>query len=127
MFQAMWCAFKSYRSNTPMEKVLVDYDNNAVWVQASEPSKRVLIWASIGSIGVKTTDQEPCVDDVFWHISANDTTLSCPASAQGAEKMLARFREFPGFDNERVILAMSYSDNALFLPWEKKARHDDQS
>jgi hypothetical protein len=67
-----------------------------------------------------TTDDGPVSDDVFWVLHGSDGTgCVIPSEASGADGILKRLQELPGFDNEKFIESMGSTANQSFLVWSK--------
>ena len=73
---------------------------------------------------IVTTDKGPVQDDVFWVLThlAGDPLL-IPASAQGSDQLFDAFAALKGIDFETAVHAMSSTENARFLIWERRVLH----
>jgi len=75
-------------------------------------------WPDLRSVTIRTTDQGPFVDDVFWLLERRDgTVVAVPSEAAGEPALLERLQQLPGFDNEAVIRASMSIENAVFHCW----------
>lgn len=73
---------------------------------------------------IVTNDRGPVEDDVFWVLSHNGgTPITFPASAKGSELLFDTFAALKGVDFEKAVRAMSSTQNARFLIWEKRVLH----
>lgn len=78
-------------------------------------------WEDLRSVLIETTDQGPFQNDVFWVLVGTRGRCVVPGEAKGAQEMLGRFQDLPGFDNEAVIAAMGSAENRTFVCWQKPA------
>lgn len=89
-------------------------------------------WGSTASVSlnevqrilIRTTDQGPFDDDVFFVLETAGKNFVIPQAAPGASQLLEYFQQLPDFNNEAVIDSMGCTDNKEFLCWERVA---DQS
>jgi hypothetical protein len=76
----------------------------------------------LSAVVIKTTDQGPFLEDVFFILIGKDQQSGCVVT-QGAagesELFNALQTRLPGIDNEKVIEAMSSTDNHSFLIWRR--------
>ena len=73
---------------------------------------------------IVTNDRGPVEDDVFWVLSHNGgEPVAIPASAKGSELLFDAFAALKGADFENAVRAMSSTQNARFLIWEKRVLH----
>lgn len=78
-------------------------------------------WNDLQAIEIRTTDQGPFVEDVFLLLHTNEGGLAVPQEADGSAALLAHLQQWPGFDTEAVIAAMTCTDNAAFPCWRRDA------
>jgi hypothetical protein len=77
-------------------------------------------WEDLVEVQIVTTDEGPFVDDVFFLlIGANGTGCVVPQEDPQSGALLSRLQELPGFDNGKVIEAMTCTANARFVCWKK--------
>ena len=88
------------------------------WARGSTASVR---WNDVQRVLIRTTDGGPFDDDVFFIVEASGKSYVVPQQAAGAEQLLERLQELPGFDNEAVIESMGCTDNKEFLCWERES------
>lgn len=79
----------------------------------------------IQRVAVRTTNQGPFDEDVFFMLEANNNTFLIPQGAEGTTQLLERLQQLPGFDNEALINSMCCMDNKVFLCWERLADQSD--
>jgi hypothetical protein len=95
-------------------------DAEAVQFERLDGLSGSLAWEQVTRVTIRTTDQGPFVEDVFYILeSADGETLVVPQMAPGCEELLSALQALPGFDNEAVIAAMACTDNQEFLCWER--------
>ncbi len=78
-------------------------------------------WASITEVSVVTTNEGPWAEDAFIVLSNTEAETGClvPNGADGAEDLVSKLCELPGFDEEAFIQAMGCTSNNRFLCWSK--------
>ena len=70
-------------------------------------------------IEIITTDAGPWAADVWYVFSFSSGTISFPQGATGDKAAVDYLLSLPDFNELQFILAMSSSDNARFLCWQK--------
>lgn len=97
----------------------VTYDD--VGVRGARPggSVEAIDWRDLESIELVTNSLGPFATDVFWQIRGADRVIGFPMGARGEERILERFQELEGFDNESFIEAMGSTSDAVFLLWRR--------
>lgn len=90
-------------------------------VKVTDPSgeSSFLPWELIRGIVIQTNDSGPLGADVWWFAAGDEGSVTFPMGASGEKEALAYFQTLPGFDNHALIDAMSCTDNATFLLWQK--------
>ena len=97
--------------------MVVEVDEQGV-TRRSNGEVEVVAWPELARVLIRTTDTGPFADDVFWLLERRDgSVLVVPSEAAGADRLLERLQELPGFDNEAVIRASTSVENALFPCW----------
>jgi hypothetical protein len=107
------------RPEPGMDRVRFDGEEVTRWM-ADGRSEHVR-WDELEEVGIITTDEGPFAEDVYWILVARGGNGGCavPSGAEGADALLARLQELPGFDNEVVIRAMASTENARFVCWRR--------
>jgi hypothetical protein len=108
---------------SPYEAVKVWFEDQQVWVQWPSKEPESIKWDAIIGIAIETNDQGPFVEDVYWLLASKEKVISYPSEATGTEEMLKRLQEIPTFNNERLIDAMTCTDNQTFILWDHEGRH----
>lgn len=70
-------------------------------------------------VEIITTDAGPWVADVWYEFSFSSGSVCFPQGATGDKAAVDYLLVMPGVDELQFILAMSSSDNARFLCWQK--------
>jgi hypothetical protein len=70
-------------------------------------------------VEVMTTDAGPAVTDVYFILADSEGECVIPMGSAGDEHLLEKLQTLPGFDNETYIQAMSSTEDARFLCWQK--------
>jgi len=111
---------KSRFEMAPINRVsVVACDSTALQFQWARGSTTSIHWDDVQRVLIRTTDRGPFDDDVFFVVEASGENYVIPQQAAGAEQLLSRLQQLPGFDNEAVIESMGCTDNKDFLCWER--------
>lgn len=80
-------------------------------------------WDELREIIVVTNDHGPFADDVHWLFlgAVGVPVCAVPQSAVGADAMVARVQQLPGFRHDRLVEAMGSTQNARFTVWTREA------
>lgn len=79
-----------------------------------------MLFADLLGVALQTTDQGPAVDDMFFLLGYREGSLVVPSEAVGADQLLERLQQLPGFDNEAVVSASASMHNEIFLCWDRR-------
>ncbi len=109
---------------SPHAGVKVWFDSENAWVHWPAEEPEFVSWDSLLGVAIETTDEGPFVVDVYWHLASKDKVITYPAEATGAQEILQRLQKIPTFNNERLIRAMSCTDNETFILWDHAGRHE---
>lgn len=104
------------------EQVRVRFDEDAISVIHKDGTRESVKWSELTAVVIETTDQGPFMEDVFFILVGSDHSPGCvvPQGAAGESELFSALQtRLPGFDNERVIEAMSSTDNNSFLIWRR--------
>ncbi|VVE55659.1 hypothetical protein PHO31112_05018 [Pandoraea horticolens] len=103
--------------------ITVTHDDDSITVTFPNGRTRSVNWDVLTKIVIRTTDEGPVVDDVFWELYVGDALkLAYPQHADSDHRLLKAMQErLRGFDNEVVIEAMGSTGNANFTAWERVA------
>jgi len=82
-------------------------------------TRETVSWEQINRVLLRTTDKGPFDDDVFFVLETATGTLVIPQAVKGSYELLSYLQRLPDFDNERVIEAMSCTENREFLCWQR--------
>lgn len=106
--------------NAPLHRVTTAViDRNEILYRRINGQSATLRLDAIDRVLIRTTDQGPFEDDVFYVLQAAEEVLVPSQGAGGCAALLEELQNLPGFDNEAVIAAMSSTDNREFLCWER--------
>jgi hypothetical protein len=75
-------------------------------------------WDELDSVRVMTTPEGPAAEDVFFVLEAGDHGCVVPQGS-APDGFLPRLQALPGFDNEKLIEAMSTAEEAEFACWQR--------
>lgn len=90
---------------------------NFRWARGSTASVAL---NEVRRILIRTTDQGPFDDDVFFIVETSGKNFVIPQAAAGASQLLKHFQQLLGFNNEAVINSMGCTDNKEFVCWERE-------
>ena len=114
------------RAMAPINRVaVVTCDDQTITFRRAWRSAVSVNMNEVRRILMRTTDQGPFDDDVFFIVEVTGKTFVIPQAAPGASEMLEHFQQLPGFNNEAVIDSMGCTDNKEFLCWERVADQSD--
>ena len=102
------------------QTIYCEVDEDGVRVAMPDDTVCVVLWDDLQSVRIRTTDEGPFENDFFWLLEgAGGHVCTIPQEAAGADDLLPRLQELPGFDNEAVIAASGSADNREFLCWQR--------
>ncbi len=108
------------RSRLEESKVVVAFDEERVWCRSPDSPEVSIAWSELERVVIRTTDAGPFAADFFWVLEAGaGRTLVLPGGATGAQELLRRLQQLPGFDNEAVIAAAASTDVQTFECWHR--------
>ena len=99
----------------------ITFDDDRIFLMLDGGDTRTVYWKDLTMVGIRTTDDGPWEQDVFWGLHTGDESpaLVYPQDIEGADALFSALQSrLPGFDNEQVIAAMGSTDNAFFKIWE---------
>jgi hypothetical protein len=104
-------------SSEPLTEVVITQDK----ISCTRPNGDIeqVQWDDLERVEVLTTDAGPAVTDVYFILVGSDTECIIPMGSAGDEHLLEKLQTLPGFDNETYIKAMSSTEDARFLCWQK--------
>ncbi len=99
----------------------ISFDDDSIRRRTPDGAEETIRWRDLSAVLIETTDAGPFSDDVFWVLLAEDLQSGCvvPSGADGAEPLIEKLMNLPGFRYETMIEAMASTDNNRFLVWEK--------
>ncbi len=101
----------------------VSFDSDGIVAIDAAGKKSGLLWKDLTEVSIRTTDEGPFSEDVFWlfYDGGDEPSIILPGSAPGNDELLVELqRRLPGFDNETFIDAMGSTSSAQFVLWKKK-------
>jgi hypothetical protein len=100
---------------------VVEFDDSSVTRRVGDGRIESVRWDDLVEVAIVTTDQGPLTEDVFWLLIGRGEDTGCAISqgAKGADKLLRKLQELPGFNNDAVIEAMTSTSNNRFTYWQK--------
>lgn len=95
----------------------VRFDDDRIIRMLGDAEYESVRWDELRAIEIKTTNEGPFVDDVFWVLHAEEGGCVLPSETEGMDVLLSRLQQLPGFDDHAVIEAMGCTDNDQFPVW----------
>jgi len=78
-----------------------------------------LEFQNLQRVTIRTTDEGPFAEDVFWILTTHNQVCIIPQSAEGQVELFDQLLKLPGFDCQAMIVAMSSTNNAEFECWTR--------
>ena len=105
----------------PEDDYVIVLTDESIEVMNPDGTKASVRWDDIQTITLMTTDQGPFLPDVWFELNGTEGRCLFPQGAPLSDEAYQRISQFDGFDFEVFINAMSVTDNALHLLWQRKA------
>lgn len=103
----------------PLHRVVaLEVDADEIRFRRMSGSRGTVRWDDVRRVLIRTTDEGPFIEDVYFVLETAEEVLVVPQPAAGCDALLGRLQELPRFDNEAVIEAMACTDNREFLCWD---------
>ncbi|HJK89794.1 MAG TPA: hypothetical protein RMH85_26375 [Polyangiaceae bacterium LLY-WYZ-15_(1-7)] len=78
-------------------------------------------WDALKKVEILSTAEGPLLEDVFFLLfAAGGGGVAVPSSLARETGLLPRLQRLPHFDHEAVIRAMTSTEPARFLCWERR-------
>jgi hypothetical protein len=107
----------------PLHRVVtLEVDGDEIRFRRMSGTRGTTRWEDVNRVTIRTTDEGPFVEDVFFVLETTHEVLVVPQPARGCDELLDRLQQLPGFDNEAVIQSMACTDNQEFLCWQRAPR-----
>ena len=106
---------KKLREAEPLGQIVVDSD--MVTYVGPDGKAASIPWPELQSVGIRTTNEGPFAEDVFFVLTGTQAQLIVPQGASGAQALFTRLGSLPGFNYDAAIKAMTCTDNQEFACW----------
>ncbi|RNL80913.1 hypothetical protein [Nocardioides marmorisolisilvae] len=110
--------FRRRTRNAEHSVEIVFDDEGARRLYRGETTHRVS-WADLERVALRTTDDGPFAEDLFWVLVGSRGTGFVIPSSLIPHGMVERLQQLPGFDNEAVIQAMQSVTENVFVAWRR--------
>lgn len=118
-------AFRRLQARAPYligEEQLIRVGTSATALTLSHPDGQTVVipWDDVTAVRLRTSDEGPLVEDVFWLIDRRDgmPTISIPNGATGVADLVTMVGSvLEGFDHDAIVAAMASTENADFTAW----------
>ena len=99
----------------------VEFDDAKVVYYHPQDGPLSIKWDQLDEVGVVTTDEGPCAEDVFFMLLDATQKIGCaiPQGADGVDALIEKLQQLEDFSNEELIKAMGCTDNNRFVLWKK--------
>lgn len=97
----------------------VTFDDTGVRRVSPEGGVEEVTWDDLTEVKIVTTDEGPFGEDVYWLLAGSDGTGVAVPGSSVTDDLLDRLQGLAGFDNEQMIQAMTSTDDAQFLCWQR--------
>ena len=98
------------------ESIIVDEAGLAVTSRGRELR---LEFSDLDRVSIRTTDDGPGAEDVFWSLSVGSMEYLVPQGSPGEAELFEHLLTLPNFDSQAMIAAMTCSENAEFECWRR--------
>jgi hypothetical protein len=100
-------------------RFVVSISNRGVSCRHPSGQKQSIDWDDLHAVVIATNGTGPWGTDVWWWLKGPDGKPWCsiPQGATGEDELLERLQRLPGFDNQKMIQAMSCTENQAFVCW----------
>lgn len=95
-------------------------DNNALWAIAEHGVELRLPFEELDRVAIRTTDEGPGIEDVFWLLTSGSQECLIPHGAAGEAELFDRLLKLPGFNPQVMIEALTSTENAEFECWSRR-------
>jgi len=113
--------FRRRTRNAAANSVAIVFDDEgARRLYLGETTHRVS-WAELERIAIRTTDDGPFAEDLFWVLLGSGGTGFVIPSALVPDGLVERLQQLPGFDNHAVIEAMQSVTENVFVAWRRQS------
>lgn len=76
-------------------------------------------FSDLDRVAIRTTDEGPGAEDVYWLLVAGSQECLIPHGASGEPDLFDRLLRLPLFDSQAMVAAMTGSDHAEFECWQR--------
>ena len=99
----------------------VEFDGESIRRTMQSGKIESIQWTELSEIEIRSTDGGPWSEDLYWLLLNQDRSKGCaiPNNANGFADLLVKLQALRGFDNQKVIEAMSSTKNDWFLVWRR--------
>ena len=107
------------RTRDATDSVAIEFDDDgARRLYRGEITHRVS-WAELERVAIRTTEDGPFSEDLFWVLVGSRGTGFVIPSALVPDRLVERLQQLPGFDNGAVIEAMQSVTENVFVLWRR--------
>lgn len=99
-------------------KDTVAFDGDGIVRTLADGRQESIRWTDLRQVAIVTTGDGPFGNDLFWMLTGDAGGCLLPGDADGAETLMTRLQELPGFDNEAALLAMACTGEQRFVCWQ---------
>lgn len=92
------------------------------YIKVEHPKRKTeeILWTGIKQIKLINNDAGPFAPDIWLALLGENSRCLIPHGAEGFETVYDIISKYENFNFENFIKSMSFTDNEVFLLWEKK-------
>jgi hypothetical protein len=100
------------------DRVVVDQVGVRRWLP--DGRQEAVRWDDLVEVAIRTTPEGPWQEDVFFLLTGRGGGGVAVPHGEAVERdLLGWLQALPGFDNERVVEAMTWAEDAMFVCWRR--------
>lgn len=100
----------------------VEVDDTGLTLRRTDGGADGMTWEELRHISIETVAGGLNASEVMWVLTANDgASVRVAQTAPGADRLIARLQQLPGFRYEPMIQSMITTDATRFVVWERPA------
>jgi hypothetical protein len=77
-------------------------------------------WTEVEAVGIRTTDDGPLGEDLFWQFVVRDRSIEVPGALVGERELAEIDAHLPGLDYGNIIRATTSTTERMFRVWHRE-------
>jgi hypothetical protein len=103
----------------PEKKYIVEFDEKIIRCKKPDGSTEQVTWDEFHKLEIHTNSLGPFVDDVYFVLHGANNGCYIPQGGTNVSELLEKLYKLPNFNSENFGKAMSFTDDNIFIIWEK--------